>query len=207
MNEARAARPLRAAAPQGAAARQDSRPRSGRAPRAPRHVAALVLGALALAATGASAEERKPTTDRPVVKPEKRWEDTHRASRIIGTDVQSPTGERLGEIRDIVIDPRSGAVSYAVVAFGGFLGVGDKLFAVPWKAIGMNTAGDHFVIAADKTRLRDAPGFDKDRWPDMADPGWNEDVHRYYGQRWTDERRGSARPLSPASGSATPKGD
>jgi sporulation protein YlmC with PRC-barrel domain len=146
-----------------------------------RRLATALLLVTCACASAANAEERRPTTERPVTTPQKRWEDTHRASRVIGTDVQNGAGERLGEIRDIVIDPRSGAVSYAVVAFGGFLGVGDKLFAVPWKAIGMNTAGDHFVLDADEERLREAPGFDKDRWPDMADPRWNENVHRYYG--------------------------
>jgi sporulation protein YlmC with PRC-barrel domain len=183
-------------------------PRSGSptplAHRGRRLAAAFLLGA-ACAAGLAIAQERARTTERPVSSQQKHWEDTHRASRIIGTDVQNRAGERLGEIRDIVVDPRSGAVSYAVVAFGGFLGVGDKAVRGAWKAIGMDTAGDHFVIDADRERLRSAPGFDKDRWPDMADPRWNEDVHRYYGQRWprdAEDRRGSARPLSPASGAA-----
>jgi hypothetical protein len=70
-----------------------------------------------------------------------------------------------------------------VLSFGGFLGVGDKLFAVPWRALKLDTDNKCFILDVDKDRLRDAPGFDKDHWPSMADTQWASKVHSYYGTR------------------------
>jgi hypothetical protein len=72
-------------------------------------------------------------------------------------------------------------VAYAVLSFGGFLGMGEKLFAVPWSALTLDTVNKRFVLDASKERLESAPGFDKDHWPDMADTTWAKEVHDYYG--------------------------
>lgn len=103
-----------------------------------------------------------------------------RASNIIGTDVVNPKGENLGEIKEIVIDPRSGRVAFAVVSFGGFLGMGEKLFAIPLSAFEYNPARDAYVLAVSTERLDAAPGFDADNWPSMADEKWSRDLHTYY---------------------------
>ena len=76
---------------------------------------------------------------------------------------------------------RSGQVAYAVLSFGGFLGLGEKLFAVPWSALTLDTENKRFVLNAEKDRLKNAPGFDKDQWPNMSDPTWARDIHSYYG--------------------------
>lgn len=86
-----------------------------------------------------------------------------------------------------MLDMESGEVSYAVLSFGGFLGIADKLFAVPWSALKLDTENKRFTLDVDKEKLESAPGFDKDNWPDMADPTWQDSIHSYYGT--TDVRR------------------
>jgi hypothetical protein len=80
-----------------------------------------------------------------------------------------------------MLDMRTGKVSYAVLSYGGFLGVGEKLFAVPWQALKLDTENKRFILNVDSTKLDSAPGFDKDHWPNMADPTWANSIHRYYG--------------------------
>lgn len=103
------------------------------------------------------------------------------ASSINGDAVKNLDGEDLGHIEDLMINTESGEIAYAVLSFGGFLGMGDKLFAIPWKALSLDTANERFVLNVDKERLENAPGFDKDHWPNMADPKWTSSVHDYYG--------------------------
>jgi hypothetical protein len=72
-----------------------------------------------------------------------------------------------------------------VLSFGGFLGMGDRLFAVPWQALKLDTANKRFTLNASKEQLKNAPGFDKDHWPSMADTTWASDVHNFYGVKTT----------------------
>jgi sporulation protein YlmC with PRC-barrel domain len=102
---------------------------------------------------------------------------------LVGNDVCNLAGESLGDLKDIMIDMRSGSVSYAVLSFGAFMGMGGKLFAVPWAALKLDTDKKRFVLDVDKTRLDKAPGFDKQNWPDMADPTWQAGIDSYYGVR------------------------
>lgn len=101
---------------------------------------------------------------------------------LVGNQVCNRAGMGLGEIKDIMIDMRSGRVSYAVLSFGTFMGIGGKLFAVPWAALGLDTDRKRFVLDVDKAQLDQAPGFDKHHWPDMADPTWQAGIDRYYGR-------------------------
>jgi sporulation protein YlmC with PRC-barrel domain len=103
------------------------------------------------------------------------------ATTLVGEEVVNDKGENLGDIKEIMLDMRSGRVAYAVLAFGGFLGVGAKLFAVPWQALQLDTVNKRFILDIDKERLKAAPGFDPDAWPDMSDVGWAEQVHSFYG--------------------------
>ena len=103
------------------------------------------------------------------------------ANTLVGTDVYNDKDEELGDIKEIMLDMRTGAVSYAVLSFGGFLGLGEKLYAVPWQALTLDPFSKHFVLKIDKKRFKDAPGFDPDHWPDMADPAWSNEIHSYYG--------------------------
>jgi sporulation protein YlmC with PRC-barrel domain len=103
-----------------------------------------------------------------------------KASAMIGTKVVNPKGEGLGDIKDVVIDPRRGRVAYAVVSFGGFLGMGEKLFAIPFSSFEYNVKKNDYVLDISKERLEAAPGFNPDQWPAMADEKWNRDVYKYY---------------------------
>ena len=105
------------------------------------------------------------------------------SSSITGDAVVNPQGEDLGKIEDIMLDVGAGRVSYAVLSFGGFLGMGDKLFALPWDALKLDTENHRFILDVPKERLENAPGFDKDNWPNMADRTWGSSVHDYYGSK------------------------
>lgn len=105
------------------------------------------------------------------------------ASTLEGDDVINRVGDDLGKIKEIMVDVRSGRVAYAVLSSGGFLGLGDKLFAIPWGALTLDTDRKCFILDVDAERLKNAPGFDKDHWPTMADTTWANEVHAYYGQR------------------------
>ena len=113
------------------------------------------------------------------------------ASTLAGDRVRNTAGEDLGKIEDIMLDIPSGRIAYAVLSFGGFLGIGDKLFAVPWHALTVDEDNHEFVMDVDKKVLENAPGFDKDNWPDMADPNWGAQIHSYYGRKpyWDDSEQ------------------
>jgi len=105
------------------------------------------------------------------------------ASTLIGNEVYNPEEEHLGEIKEVMIETATGDVAYAVLSFGGLLGLGDKLFAVPWNALKLDTRNKCFILDEDKESLKNAPGFEKDAWPRMADRQWGSAVHDYYGVR------------------------
>jgi sporulation protein YlmC with PRC-barrel domain len=105
------------------------------------------------------------------------------ADTLIGNDVYNSQQEDLGDIKEIMLDMRTGHVSYAVISFGGFLGMGEKLFAVPWQALKLDTQNKRFTLDVDKKRLESAPGFDKDNWPNMVDQTWQKGIHAYYGTK------------------------
>jgi sporulation protein YlmC with PRC-barrel domain len=103
------------------------------------------------------------------------------ADTLIGDSVVNSQDDDLGDIKEIMLDMRTGQVAYAVLAFGGFLGMGEKLFAVPWQALQLDTVNKRFVLDVDKDRLKSAPGFDPDAWPDMSDVSWSDQIHAFYG--------------------------
>jgi sporulation protein YlmC with PRC-barrel domain len=103
------------------------------------------------------------------------------ASTLTGNDVCNKKDERLGTVEDIMLDIDSGTIRYAVMSSGGFLGMGDRLFAVPWGALKLDSHNKRFILDVDAERVKAAPGFDKDHWPDMADKAWATDLHAYYG--------------------------
>jgi sporulation protein YlmC with PRC-barrel domain len=103
------------------------------------------------------------------------------ATTIIGDKVINPQGEHLGEIKELMIDLDLGRVAYAVLSFGGVLGMGEKLFAVPFQALQLRPDRHEFVLNVDKEKLKMAPGFDKNNWPSTADRTWGAQIHKYYG--------------------------
>jgi sporulation protein YlmC with PRC-barrel domain len=121
--------------------------------------------------------------------------DVMAAATLDGNRVVSSDGEEIGKIKDIMLDVGSARIAYAVLSSGGFLGIGDKLLAIPWHALTLDTQQKCFVLNMTAERVKNAPGFDKDHWPAMADQTWATSVHQYYGSEpyWGrpvyDERR------------------
>jgi sporulation protein YlmC with PRC-barrel domain len=113
------------------------------------------------------------------------------ASTLEGNRVINPQGETLGEIKEIMLDVPRGRIAYAVMSSGGLLGMGDKLFALPFSALTLDTDRKCFILDAPKDKIESAPGFDKDRWPDSADMTWQRAVHSHYGRTpyWESDGR------------------
>jgi sporulation protein YlmC with PRC-barrel domain len=124
-----------------------------------------------------------------------------RASKLIGMNLQNDQGQSVGEIDDLVIDGNTGKIRYAAVKYGGFLGVGDKLFAVPFEAFKVQPergSQNEYVLTLDvsKNQLKNAQGFDKDNWPNFADRNFTNEVDRQYGIDRSAMRRSSEGPPS-----------
>jgi sporulation protein YlmC with PRC-barrel domain len=119
------------------------------------------------------------------------------ADTLLGEKVVNAYDVELGDIKEIMLDMQTGQVAYAVLAFGGFMGMGEKLFAVPWQALHLDTANKRFLLNVDKDRLKTAPGFNKDAWPDMADMQWANSIHSFYG---TDPSRPRGPSMGPGAG-------
>ena len=105
------------------------------------------------------------------------------ATTIINTTVENSTGEKLGKIEELMVDLENSRIGYAVLSFGGFLGMGDKLFAIPFEALKFDTVNEKIILNVDKEILENAPGFDKDNWPEITEHAWLVDVYNYYGYR------------------------
>jgi|EP01034_Spumella_vulgaris_P026045 sporulation protein YlmC with PRC-barrel domain len=103
------------------------------------------------------------------------------ADTLMGEDVYNRMDEDLGDIKEFMLDMQTGQVAYAVLSFGGILGMGNKLFAVPFQALELDTVNKRFILDVSKERLENAPGFDKDNWPDMASAEFSNTIHSYYG--------------------------
>ncbi len=129
-------------------------------------------------------------------------------SSMIGTNVRNQQGEDLGKIKEFMIDTRSGHVEYVVLSFGGFLGMGDKYFAVPLEAFTIDSEHEDFVLNVDRAKLESAPGFDKDNWPKTGDSDFTNRVYSHYGYQrrqhsYDNEGRYSGTTLGSYTGTHT----
>jgi sporulation protein YlmC with PRC-barrel domain len=102
-------------------------------------------------------------------------------SQILGDKVVNRTGEDLGKIEELMLDLEKGRVAYAVLSFGGFLGLGDKHFALPFEALKLDADKECFILDIEKEKLKNAPGFDKSNPPKVADRTWGAQIYQYYG--------------------------
>lgn len=100
------------------------------------------------------------------------------ASSLKGDKVVNPGGEHLGEIKEIMLDLQGGNIDYFVIEFGGFLGLGVKYFAVPFRLLQLDAPKKCFIFSVSRDVLEKAPGFDMDHWPDTN--LHFEDVHSYW---------------------------
>jgi hypothetical protein len=104
-----------------------------------------------------------------------------RATKCIGCKVENDQRESLGKIEDLIIDQSEGHVAAAVLSFGGFLGMGEKLVAVPLSALTFDADEEKFILNIDKETLRNAPSFTQSSWPDLIDRVWAADIYSYFG--------------------------
>jgi hypothetical protein len=101
------------------------------------------------------------------------------AEKVTGTNVYNPSGEKLGNVEDVMIDKISGKAVYAIMSFGGFLGMGEKHHPLPWQTLNYDTKLDGYVVNLDKKVLQDAPSYDRTRefaWT----PDYGRKVDEYY---------------------------
>ena len=138
--------------------------------------------------------------DRPAVPPKPVPERSQRASRIIGMDVVNRHGQKIGDVEDIVLDA-DGNVTHAVVSTGGFLGMGERLHAVPWRSLVRNTGREGFLLDIDSDSLRGAPGFDRSSFPDFNDPKWSSENRRHFPAGSAPGRAGTAAGARTTGGS------
>lgn len=102
------------------------------------------------------------------------------ASSIIGDDIENKEGEHLGKIKDVMLNIQEGSVEYAVIEFGGFLGLGEKLFAIPLQVLKLHPGKRVFILNKKKEDLKKAPGFDRHHWPE-TNAHLNE-INSYWGE-------------------------
>lgn len=130
-----------------------------------------------------SSDQHQKTTANQTQNNNLLMQQVSRASKIIGSVVKNPTGDKLGDIVDLVLNPDNGQVVYAVVSFGGIIGRGDKLFAIPLQALRWTADKNYYLLNMDKITLSNAPGFNKKHWPDSSD-SWDlqrEGLNQFYG--------------------------
>lgn len=130
------------------------------------------------------ADKKASRTDKAERKQMKKAGMATRASKLIGMNIENPQGQSLGEINDLVINTSTGEVRYAAVTYGGFLGVGNKMFAVPFEAFNIKQKADSqepvLMLNVTQKHLEGATGFDKDHWPNFADDSYLADLNKRY---------------------------
>lgn len=104
------------------------------------------------------------------------------ANALFGSKVVNLRNETLGTVTEIMLDAQHGCIAYAVIANGGFMGVDQQFFAIPWSALSFEAPG-RLVLDADRKRLAAAPRFDRESWSSETDAEWHRAVHRHYGSR------------------------
>ena len=103
------------------------------------------------------------------------------ATAACGDDVYDAAGVYVGDLEEIMFDTVAGRIAYAVIVVGGFLGVGQKRYAIPWSAISFDRDYRRCALSIDRAQLMDAPALDDDHWLRMADPAWANEIQAYYG--------------------------
>lgn len=110
--------------------------------------------------------------------------DVVKTSEVIDRDVKNRLNENLGKIEEIVLDKNKGNVRYVVLSYDRFFGLSNKFFAIPWPALDYDANEDCFRLDIDKEKIKNAPSFDKDNWPNMADNTWGQNLYNYYGFKY-----------------------
>jgi sporulation protein YlmC with PRC-barrel domain len=109
--------------------------------------------------------------------------DVISSDKVEGTSVYNNTGDKLGSIDDLMIDKRTGQVRYAVMKFGGFLGIDTDRYPIPWNILKYDTEKDGYVVPLDKSKLEKAPKYQYQDVP-AYDTTYGKRVNGYYGVNW-----------------------
>jgi len=161
-------------------------------------IVALLAIVMSFSSAGVFAQEKSSPVKKNIAGSMAEGEhlNAFRLDKIIDSGVINLEGKRIGTINDLVIDIDTGRVAYAVLEFGGFMGFGDKLFAVPWQSLSSVPAEGIFILDQSKAKLEKAPGFDKDNWPDVGDLSWGSGIYEFY-RHHVPGPRISAAPATP----------
>ena len=103
-----------------------------------------------------------------------------RLRSLVGEKVRGLDGAELGKLYEVIVEMPGGRATYALVAFGGVLGLGERLLPVPFRILGFHTDGKDHLLDLTPERLEDAPAFEKEAWPNLADPAWGRRVHEFW---------------------------
>ncbi len=103
------------------------------------------------------------------------------ASKVNGTTVYNTTGEKLGSVYDVMIDKSSGKAEYAIMSFGGFLGIGDSYHPLPWQPLRYDADQGGYVVNIDRSRLEGAPAYTSSDTATWDDPAYGRRINDYYG--------------------------
>ena len=104
------------------------------------------------------------------------------SEKVAGTTVYNTAGEELGSIHDVMLDKKSGNVAYAVMSFGGFLGMGNKYHPLPWSLLRYDMGKGGYVVNLDKQQLEGAPSYDTDVEPEWG-KNYDDRIYGYYGAK------------------------
>ena len=103
------------------------------------------------------------------------------ANQVQGTTVYNTSSEKLGSVADVMIDKESGRIAYAVLSFGGFLGIGDRYYPLPWEKLRYDTELGGYIVDVDRETLEGAPSYSDDAAASWNDDAWGRNVYAYYG--------------------------
>ena len=103
-----------------------------------------------------------------------------RTADVIGKNIIGSDQEKIGKVHELVLDKLSGEVRYAVLAYGGFMGIGSEFYAIPWAVLEYCATDNVFTVTFNKEDIKKAPGFNKDNWPDFADDELDSSTNDFY---------------------------
>jgi sporulation protein YlmC with PRC-barrel domain len=141
-------------------------------------VTLLAIAGLLLASRAFAQQAPTPA---PAAAPSQQDAVLLRTKTLFDYRVKSPQGEDLGKIEEVMIDMEKGLLAYAVLSFGGFLGLGDKWVPVPWEAVVLQPTEKILILKIEKEKLEKAPNFERATLPDLANRQWGAVIHTYYG--------------------------
>lgn len=161
----------------------------------------LILAAIFISAAGQLAFAQAPSSsgnaEVPLREAPSRAHNMYRGSKIIDAQVVDGKSNKIGNIKDLILDSDRGEIAYVVIGVSHAMSIDGKYYAVPWRTLEAGDNGNQYILHADRQTLQKAPGFDRRKWPDIDDPAWGAEVNRYWEKR---TGQGTQQRISPNSG-------